>query len=340
VDDEDVSALVLALMALLVATLPLGWALWILRVECRRDRVPILCYHRFLPRSRAGTDADREMGWVCYDDEFERQMEYLAANGWTTLDLDDYVDIREGRTPAPARGIIVTMDDGYRSNYELAYPVLKRLGMKAVVYVALEPDLHTRRQVEGIDGFLSADQLRSLDADGVSIQSHTLTHSILTELSDEDVRFELSESKKRLEEILGRPVDHFCFPRGGVDRRVRKLAIEAGYQTASGANQGTATALDAAHDLPRIMMERDMGLAEFRRVLTPLHGALTRIMGRLKGISRRLLGARGARRLRDLLHRDFLLPLWRARALRGLIATGLGLYLVGAVFVARTVFSD
>jgi len=328
-----------SLALLLLCTLaPLAWGVRILLRERRPDRIPILCYHRFLSRAdaAAGRVPDREMGWVCYDDEFARQMEHLATAGYTTLDMDDYLEIREGRRPRPERPILLTMDDGYRSNYEIAFPILKRLAMKATIYVAPEPDADTRRQVTGIDGFPSPAQLRTMAGHGISIQSHTLTHAILTELPDAEVRFELDESRRVLEATLGRPVRHFCFPRGGVDRRVRRLVGEAGYRSAVGASQGTATALDTSLDLPRLVVERDMALDDFRRILSPRHAALTRAMGAIKSVPRRLVGARRTRRLRDLLHRDPLRPIFRASGLRFLVAAGFAFCTVGSLLIAFT----
>lgn len=73
---------------------------------------------------------------------------------------------------------------------------------------------------------------REMDADGVRIESHTVTHPVLTNVGQASLDFEMKTSKKRLEEVLERPVDHFCYPNGSLDKGVQKAAENAGYKTA------------------------------------------------------------------------------------------------------------
>ena len=86
------------------------------------------------------------------------------------------------------------------------------------------------------------DQAREMDADGVSIESHTVTHPILTNIEQTDLDFEMRTAKTRLEEQLGRRVDHFCYPNGSLNEPVRQAAENAGYisavTTAYGFNNG------------------------------------------------------------------------------------------------------
>ena len=318
------------LLAALWGTVLISGLVWLARVlvlECRRDRIPILCYHRFIENKavESGQVADDEMGWACYDETFRQHLDYLDQSGYTTIDLDELLEIYAGRRPRPERPVVLTMDDGYRSNYTIAYPLLRERGQVATIYVALEPDAHTRNQVAGIDSFLDEEELREMSSRGISIQSHTLTHSILTELSEDAVDFELRESRRRLEEILGRPVEHVCFPRGGVDRRVKKAAVAAGYRSASGASPGTSSGLSLPHNLPRIMIDRDMGVRELRKLLESPQRIGNRVTGELKGILRSLIGARQMRRWRDVLYQERFRSWTEAARLRRLVAAGVAL---------------
>ncbi len=91
------------------------------------------------------------------------------------------------------------------------------------------------------------DQAREMDADGVTIESHTVTHPILTNVSQTELDFELRTAKARLEEQLGRCVDHFCYPNGSLNDNVRRAAENAGYEsavtTAYGFNNGDSDQL-------------------------------------------------------------------------------------------------
>lgn len=307
-----------------------------LYLEHRRDRIPILLYHRLISREavRAGRIADREPIYAAYDDVFEAQMRHLRDAGYVTLNLDEYLDVRAGRRPMPEKAVVITFDDGYESNFTLAFPAMRRYGHKAVIFVAPEPDEHTRSIVRGIDGFLSAAQMRELDADGVAIESHTLTHCILAELPDDAARHELVESKRRIGEMIGRDVRHLAIPRAGYSRRIYRLARDAGYQSICCNNKGSSTAWSDRFALPRIVIERDMTVDDFARALRPGPAALLRLVGNLKRIPERVLGARNASRLRNWLYRGPLQALFVTRRLKRLVLAGAAAYgILGLAFL-------
>lgn len=310
------------------------WVLFMAWLEHRRDRVPILLYHRILSRAAAerGEVPDDEMIYVSYDTAFAEQMNYLRQAGYTTLDFDDYLRIRSGGAPMPTRPVMVTFDDGYSSNYTMAYPVLKANSQKATIYVAPEPDQHTRDLVRGVDGFLNPDQMRELAANGVAIESHTLTHCILNELDDDRVRFELTESRDRLSSFTGKPVHHLAIPRAGYSRRVRRIAREVGYQTVCCNAKGTANGLSDPLALPRIVIERDMSIADFARSLTPRSALMLRVVGNIKRIPEFLGGSSFAARFRRRLYRSPLRPLFETSNLKRVVA------LIALTYLATSVW--
>ena len=325
------SILVLGLFVFLI--LPLAAGIWVLSCivrETRRDRVPILLYHRLVARSDVARGAvpDDEMIWVSYDDVFGRQMDYLARAGFTTLDLDDYLAIREGGRELPQKPVIVTFDDGYESNYTLAYPALRRNGQKAVIFVAPEPDAYTRNLVAGIDGFLTDEQMREMSDHGVSIQSHSLTHALLTDLADPEIERELVLSRERLAGVTGRPVLHLAIPRGGYSRTIRRIARETGYRTVCCNNKGSASGFSDLLALPRIVIERDMDEVQFARSLTPARGVMLRVFGNLKRVPERIGGPRFARRVRGHLYRSPLRGMFKTASLRRVVSVGGLLYVV------------
>jgi peptidoglycan/xylan/chitin deacetylase (PgdA/CDA1 family) len=338
------SSMLTAIGFLLFVLLPAAvavWAAFSLLVERRKDRIPILLYHRLLCKEQAGRGEvpDDEMIWVCYDTAFAAQMRYLREHGYTTLDFDDYAAIRSGRQALPEKPVIVTLDDGYRSSYTMAFPVLQANRQKAVIFCVVEPNEYTRRKVEGIDGFVTAAQMKEMAAQGISIQSHTMTHCILTDLSDEEVRYELDESKKQLAECTGRPVRHIAIPRAGYDRRVKRLVKQAGYQTACCNNKGASHGLSDPLALPRIVVERDMTLDEFARALSPAGAAEMRLLGGIKRIPERTLGLRWVAVVRRVLYNGRLKPLFRFRYLKRAALGAALMYLAGTVWFTLRLMS-
>jgi peptidoglycan/xylan/chitin deacetylase (PgdA/CDA1 family) len=328
--------LLFALGLLVFAVIPLLLGTWLavsVYLECRKDRIPVLLYHRLIAREAAvrGVVADDEMIWASYDDSFAEQAAYLKREGYTTLDFDDYLSIRRGEKPLPARPVIITFDDGYESVYKHAFPPLREHGLKATVFVVPEPDQHSRELIAGVDDFLTEDQAREMASAGIELQSHTLTHAILTELDDEAVTHELEESKRRIRAITDRPVRHLAVPRAAHSRRIERLARAAGYETACCNNKGTANGRTNPMAIPRVVVERDMSLEEFAACMRPAMGITLRVVGNIKRIPERLGGSRFSYALRGLIYRPRLQFLFKLSTLKWIVAAGVLLYLAGAV---------
>lgn len=135
---------------------------------------------------------------------------------------------------ASARSVILTFDDAYDDFYTRAFPILERLGFRSTVFVVVDRIGQTNLwdQVKGFPPrkLLSVAQIHDLQRQGVQFGSHTLTHRLLTSLSDKELDTELRDSKRKLEDILGSEVSCLAYPWGGVDGRVRAAAARAGYK--------------------------------------------------------------------------------------------------------------
>ncbi|MHC4445673.1 MAG: polysaccharide deacetylase family protein [Planctomycetota bacterium] len=309
------------------------WILYSVYLEYRRDRIPILLYHRLLSKSAAeqGLVPDNEIIYVTYDTVFEQQMAHLHQSGYIALDFDDYLNIRAGKMQQPEKAVIITIDDGYLSSYTMAYPALKKYGLKATVFVAPEPDEHTRQLVEGVDDFLTDEQMREMADNNIAIQSHTLTHCILTDMDDRAAEHELNESRQRISKITHRPVDHIAIPRAGYSRRIKRLVKLAGYKTACCNNKGSANGRSDPFALPRIVMERDMTMQDFANSMTPKSSVMLRIVGNIKRIPERIGGPTMAIRIRNILYAGYLRPIFETRNLKKVIALCALAYLVSGI---------
>jgi hypothetical protein len=179
---------------------------------------------------------------------------------------------------------------------------------------------------------VTAQQVQEMAEHGISIQSHTVTHAILTDLSDEEIRYELEESKKRLREWTGRPVRHIAIPRAGYNRRVKRFVKQAGYETACCNNKGASHGLSDPLALPRIVVERDMTLREFARALSPAGAAELRLVGGIKRIPERTLGPRWGAELRRFLYSGHLKPLFQFRYLKRAALGAALMYAMGSVW--------
>ncbi|MBI4227210.1 MAG: polysaccharide deacetylase family protein [Candidatus Omnitrophica bacterium] len=184
---------------------------------------PILTYHRVHPDPATDTPTLSPM-------VFARQMAQLAQR-WHAVDPDALAAWLERRGRLPARAVMVTFDDGTEDTYTQALPVLARHRIPAAVFMIADN--------VGRPGFLTRDQLRALHGHGVTIGSHTVYHAYLPSRDRDQVRRELVDSKRFLEDQVGAPVDWLSYPGGGYTAEARRLAEEAGYRAACTTNRGT-----------------------------------------------------------------------------------------------------
>ena len=94
---------------------------------CTSPGVPVLNYHQV--EDKDGNPL------TLYCDQFDQQMAYLAEEGYHTITLDEMMDAAESGAPLPAKPVVITLDDGYVDNYEYAYPILKKYGFKATIFL-------------------------------------------------------------------------------------------------------------------------------------------------------------------------------------------------------------
>jgi peptidoglycan/xylan/chitin deacetylase (PgdA/CDA1 family) len=126
---------------------------------------------------------------------------------------------------------LITFDDGYEDNYTVGYPLLRQEGLTATIFVATDYvggwsdfNQHLRRRM------LSWEQLTELTEAGFEMGSHTCSHRGLDTLSPQEIRRELADSKKCLEDHLGREVMSVAYPFGAWNERIVGLAREVGYR--------------------------------------------------------------------------------------------------------------
>ncbi|MGD9289061.1 MAG: polysaccharide deacetylase family protein [Desulfobacterales bacterium] len=185
--------------------------------------VPILCYHRFGKTCRSN---------LCISERiFAKQLEYLKNNGYHTIQLRDLIKFLNYETAIPSKSVIITLDDGYRSIYEFAYPLLKRYGYTATLFIYTD-------FIEASSNALTWNQLRKLKAAGFEIGSHSLSHADLTKKlpfeNDQTFRNritnELIQSKKIIDRELNQDTQFFAYPYGNYNQQVLDLFPKAGYK--------------------------------------------------------------------------------------------------------------
>lgn len=180
------------------------------------------------------------------------QIGTLLDAGYQPASLSDLAS----KPSEAAERFAVTFDDAYRSIADQACSYLAEQKIPATIFAVAGQiggtNLWDQQIGDRREELLSASELRDLDAAGFEIGSHTLSHPHLTTLRLAKIEAEVRDSKRALEDLLGKPVRGFCYPYGDFDGRVRAMVVEAGYHYATST---TLAALGAATDpfaIPRV----------------------------------------------------------------------------------------
>jgi peptidoglycan/xylan/chitin deacetylase (PgdA/CDA1 family) len=176
--------------------------------------------------------------------EFDAQVKALAGAGYKGVTLDQVRSAWTKGTPLPPKPIVLSFDDGYRSQYAKARPTLQKAGWPGVLNLQLE--------LPPSQGGLTETQVRGMIAAGWEVDSHTITHPDLTTIDASQLQQEVAESRKTIQQRYGVPVNWFCYPAGRYDETVEAAVKAAGYDGATTTLPGWAAPDQDPFRLPRV----------------------------------------------------------------------------------------
>ncbi len=190
--------------------------------------------------------------------DFEAQLSWLASEGFVAEGFPELTERLSAPGPWPARYCVLTFDDGHESNLQAA-EMVRRAGFQATFFITRHISL---------PHFLDDEGVRELSAI-CSVGSHGVTHRALIKLPTAEVKRELSESRQWLEDVTGAPVPWFSAPGGAIDRRVRRLAVGAGYALIGNSVEGwnRAAAVASRQLVNRVMIYRSYDARVFSRIV-------------------------------------------------------------------------
>ena len=250
----------------------------------------ILMYHDIVaPGDGAGGDP-------VYDvpiEAFSEQMAYLRDAGHPVLSLRDLLRRLAADEPPGAGGVVLTFDDGRRSNFDRALPVLRHHGFPAEFFLTVSKI--------NSPGFMSWEQARQLRAAGVTVGSHLVHHVYLEDLAPDVAATEIRDSKRTLEDRLGTQVDFLAPPGGRIDANSVGLARQAGYRGICNSRIGLCRPGADPFDLARVPVDRATTLERFAAVVEQRARVFRALRARagLLRLAKRVLGNRRYDRWRE-----------------------------------------
>lgn len=233
----------------------------------KKYEIPVIMYHRIIKEN----DVKGVHGIYVLEDVFDKQMKYLKDNGYQTITFED---IKNGewrnRFNKGNKWIMLTFDDGYKDNYEVAFPILKKYGFKSTIYLLGEVkynkwDVDNPKNPEEKFILMDNKEILEMQEYGIEFGGHTLTHPMLAKLDLEDARREIIESRKILNKKLGKEMNCFAYPYGNLNEEVKKIVKEVGYKFAVATDSGDISYSKDLFQIRRIAIFPKNNMFNFKR---------------------------------------------------------------------------
>lgn len=222
--------------------------------------VVFLMYHELESPGRPLVQS--EPGYIRYvlrEATSRSQIAWLRKNGWRGVSVGDALGAAASVAPLE-KSVAITFDDGCETDLIVAAPILHDAGFHATFYVTVG--------FVGKPGYMSAAQLRELNSSGSEIGCHSMTHAYLDDLDPQRMRVEIIDARSRLEDMIGRKVEHFSCPGGRYSEQAVGIARQAGYRSLATSGVYANQPSTDPFRLGRVAIMRDTSQTEFEQICT------------------------------------------------------------------------
>lgn len=243
--------------------------------------VPVLHYHSVDGENQASVTRQN----------FYAQMKYLRDHRINVISLHDLVDYLNGKKIINEESVVITFDDGYKTNYRIAFPILREFKFTATIFLTSGRVGGTSdwERLKGVSELplMSWREVREMSNYGIDFGAHTDTHPHLTRISLNKIREEIVLSKKKIEDGLLKPVYFFAYPYGEYNSEVKKLVQEINFTAACSTEPGLNRHSQDFFTLKRSGIFRDVSLPGFRTRLSGTYQWYFYIKRRIRGKRKR-----------------------------------------------------
>ena len=241
----------------------------------KREGILVLNYHRV-----NDTLAVNEL--VVSTKTFEEQMRYLKEHNYRVIGLQQMLNGLSvaplKREPVHPRTVLITFDDGFQDNYLNAFPILKKFGFPAVLFLTtgmIDTDKKFKKYTHmPSPDMLTWSQVREMHNYGIEFGAHTVTHKLLTHKSVDEATKEIRESGKLVCEFASSKTCAFCYPAGDYNKKIKEIVSESGYTCAFTVKPGINQSTDDLFALKRTAINGNDSLFDFRKKLAGAYDAL------------------------------------------------------------------
>ena len=225
--------------------------------------VPILSYHKF-----SESKADK---MTVTASAFEEQMKLLVDKGYRVITLDQLFDFLDYKIQIPRKSVVITIDDGWRSTYSIAFPILKKYRYPATLFIY--SDLIT-----GTKKTLDWDLINEMAGNGIDIQCHTKSHRSLTSPAEKEsfreyydaIEQDLLDAAKTIKVKTNKDVKYLAYPFGNTNHLVIALLKRQGYRGGLTVKRDGNAVFVNDYRVNRSMIYGDFDLSQFEKSLVVL----------------------------------------------------------------------
>lgn len=226
--------------------------------------VPVLSYHKF-----SKTTSNK---MTVLEKDFVRQMQYLMEHGYRVISMDAFFDFLEFKSDIPSKSVVITIDDGWRSTYDIAFPILQRFGYPATLFVYT--DLITGSRIT-----LDWSLIQEMSEHNIDVQCHTRTHRNLLRTHRSQsfreyfsaLQEELGASRKVIENKVRTDIQYLAYPYGDTNSLVVGVLEKMGYRGAFSVERGSNPFFVHPYRIQRNMIYGDYSLQDFAANLKTFH---------------------------------------------------------------------
>jgi peptidoglycan/xylan/chitin deacetylase (PgdA/CDA1 family) len=213
----------------------------------------IIMYHRFGETNYPSTNITLK--------QLDKHILELSNKKYTVLPVKEIISAIQKGDRLPDRTVGITIDDGYSSVYDHAWPRFKKANLPFTVFIATDPiDRNSAN-------YMNWDQIRALKKDGVEIGAHTSSHNHMPTSKNKHNQSELINSNSRMFKKIGQIPSLFAYPFGEASTRIQKQVVEAGYKMAFGQHSGVVNSSTDFNYIPRFSLNENYSSMERLRLI-------------------------------------------------------------------------
>lgn len=222
-------------------------------------KIPVICYHKI----GVAPKEDPRPALFIKPLQFKLQMFLIKIFRYKTINPEELLKFIRGEKISIKKPILITFDDGYKNNFTNAFPILRRMGLSATIFICSgfigkeNAIFENEKVIEGKmpEDYLDEEDILIMSENGISFGSHSVNHYYLDKIEAQNLENEIVLSKQNLEKLINKKIHFFSYPYGRYNDATIDSLKEAGYLGAFTIKRGKIGKGDNPYELKRLVIK-------------------------------------------------------------------------------------